>query len=181
MRIITGFLKGRKMITPRNLKARPTTDFAKTGLFNVLNNKVEFDGISVLDLFAGTGSISLEFVSRGVGMVTAVDIEAAHCKAIKENADLYKLNQLSVIRRDVFQFLQSARGKYDIIFADPPYDMEEALQLPDIVMGSGLLNEGGFFVLEHGNKTSFEGHPHLIEERKYGSVCFSFFGEVDEE
>lgn len=180
MRIITGFLKGRKMLTPKNLKARPTTDFAKTGLFNVLNNLVEFDGISVLDLFAGTGSISFEFVSRGAAFVTAVDIEAAHCKSIKENADLYSLNQLSVIRRDVFQYLQSANGKYDVIFADPPYDLEEAKQLPDIIMESGLLNEGGFFVLEHGNKTSFEGHPNLFDERKYGSVYFSFFG-IEEE
>lgn len=179
MRIITGFLKGRKMLLPRNLKARPTTDFAKTGLFNVLNHKVEFDGLKVLDLFAGTGSISLEFVSRGAALVTAVDIEAAHCKAIKENADLYSLNQLTVVRRDVFQFIQSGMGSYDIIFADPPYDLEEAKQLPDLIMASTLLSEGGMFVLEHGNKTSFEGHPFLQEERKYGSVCFSFFSREE--
>lgn len=177
MRIITGFLKGRKMHTPANLKARPTTDFAKTGLFNVLNNLVEFDGLKILDLFAGTGSISLEFVSRGAAAVTAVDIEAAHCKAIQQNADTYGLKQLLVLRRDVFQFIQSSGESYDVIFADPPFDMEQALTLPEMVMQSGLLREGGIFVMEHGTKTLFEDYPHFQETRKYGSVCFSFFRE----
>lgn len=169
------------MLTPKNLKARPTTDFAKTGLFNVLNNKVEFDGLRVLDLFAGTGSISFEFVSRGASSVTAIDIETAHCKAIKENADLHKLNQLTVLRRDVFQFLNSSSGKYDVVFADPPFDLEEAKELPALVLSGNLLSEGGVFVLEHSNKVSYEEEPGWTETRKYGSVCFSFFSLEEEE
>lgn len=180
MRIITGSLKGRRLELPKNLKARPTTDFAKTGLFNVLQNLVEFNGLKVLDLFAGTGSISFEFVSRGASSVTSVDIEPAHCKAIQQNADRLELKQMRVLRRDVFAFLESPGGQYDLVFADPPYDMSGAEQLPDMVLQNGLLSEGGWFVLEHSSRVSYEEHPHWNQTRKYGSVAFSFFTPEEE-
>jgi len=175
MRIITGSLKGRRLELPKNLKARPTTDFAKTGLFNVLQNLVEFNGLKVLDLFSGTGSISFEFVSRGAASVTSVDIEPAHCKAIQQNADRLDLKQMRVLRRDVFAFLEAPGTGYDLVFADPPYDMPAAEQLPDIILQNGMLNDGGWFVLEHSSRVSYDEHPHLDQTRKYGSVAFSFF------
>lgn len=180
MRIITGSLKGRRLELPKNLKARPTTDFAKTGLFNVLQNLVEFNGLKVLDLFAGTGSIGFEFVSRGAASVTSVDVEPAHCKAIQQNADRLELTQMRVLRRDVFTFLEAPGASYDLVFADPPYDMEDAARLPDMVLDNGLLTEGGWFVLEHSSRNSYEEHPCHVQTRKYGSVAFSFFS-IDEE
>ena len=175
MRIITGIYKGRHFDIPRSFKARPTTDFAKENIFNVLTQYVDFDGAEALDLFSGTGSISLELVSRGCQTVVSVEMDRDHHRFIQEC--LKKLNTKACIpiRGDVFRFVKSCRQQYDFIFADPPYALEQLPQMPDIVMERGLLKEGGLFVLEHGKHNDFSQHPRFVEHRAYGSVNFSFF------
>ena len=180
MRIITGKYKGRHFEIPRTFKARPTTDFAKENIFNVLIQYVDFDGAQALDLFAGTGSISLELLSRGCQQVVSVELDRDHHRFITEC--LKKLNLSSQqdgtclpIRGDVFRFLKNCRQQFDFIFADPPYVLESIPTLPDIVFEKGLLKEDGIFVLEHGKNHDFSGHPHFVEHRSYGSVNFSLF------
>ena len=163
---------------PRSFKARPTTDFAKENLFNVLSNHLDFEegGVEALDLFAGTGSISVEVLSRGCTQVVSVEKDREHyafiCKVMQE---LKAVNWLPV-RADVFKFVKSTHRCFDLVFADPPYELKELETLPDLVLGNGLLKPGGLFVLEHGKKNHFEAHPCFIEHRSYGSVNFSFFG-----
>ena len=163
---------------PRSFKARPTTDFAKENLFNVLSNHLDFEegGVEALDLFAGTGSISVELLSRGCTQVVSVEKDREHyafiCKVMQE---LKSVNWLPV-RADVFKFVKSTHRCFDLVFADPPYELKELETLPDLVLGNGLLKPGGLFVLEHGKKNHFEAHPCFIEHRSYGSVNFSFFG-----
>ena len=163
---------------PRSFKARPTTDFAKENLFNVLSNHLDFEegGVEALDLFAGTGSISVELLSRGCTQVVSVEKDREHyafiCKVMQE---LKAVNWLPV-RADVFKFVKSTHRCFDLVFADPPYELKELETLPDLVLGNGLLKPGGLFVLEHGKKNHFEAHPCFIEHRSYGSVNFSFFG-----
>ena len=144
---------------PKNITARPTTDFAKESLFNLLTNRMDMEGADVLDLFAGTGSISLECVSRGAREVTAVEL--AH-------------TQQNFIIADVFRYLKACSIRYDLIFADPPYALEELPTLPSLIVPA-LLKPGGLFVLEHGDQYDFSGHPHFLDLRTYGSVHFSFF------
>jgi 16S rRNA (guanine(966)-N(2))-methyltransferase RsmD len=160
---------------PKNITARPTTDFAKESLFNLLNNRIDFEGIDVLDLFAGTGGIGIECVSRGARDVTAVEIAHVQQNWIISCCKQLGIRNLSVIRGDVFKFLNACRTKYDLIFADPPYALEQLPTLPDVILGQDILKEDGWLVIEHGKDTDFTTHPRHIETRTYGSVHFSFF------
>lgn len=176
MRVITGKYKGRHFDVPRTFKARPTTDFAKENLFNVLNGYIDWDGQpSALDLFAGTGSITLELLSRGCSQVISVEKDPMHYKFIKGTIDyLQDLNAVPV-RGDVFKYLSQCRGRFDIIFADPPYALKEIPELPDMILDRSLLNPEGVFILEHGRDNDFSQHPRFVEHRAYGSVNFSLF------
>ena len=177
MRVITGKYKGRRFEVPRSFKARPTTDFAKENLFNVLQAYVDFEEATALDLFAGTGSITLELLSRGCDRVISVEKDPLHYRFIC--GFIQQLQDLSAVpvRGDVFQYLARCREQFDFIFADPPYMLPQLATLPDCVMGKGLLKPDGLFVLEHGKTHSFSTHPCFVEERIYGSVHFSFFKE----
>ena len=181
MRIISGTLKGRRLNPPANLPVRPTTDMAREGLFNILNNYVDYEDCSVMDLFAGTGAMSVEFVSRGVREVTAVEINNACTDYIKSEAQRLELRNLRVVRADVFDLLKRANRKFDIVFADPPYALEGLETLPDLVFEHQVLNEDGIFILEHPREYSFEEHPHFWQHRNYGKVNFTFFAmQLDE-
>lgn len=175
MRIIGGRYKGRKIDPPSDLKARPTTDFAREGLFNILSNRVDIESASILDLFAGTGSISYEFVSRGAANVHMVEKNARHLAGIKRIIRELGMENIRPIHIDVKAYLKTCRIKYDIIFADPPYDLSWLNELPDMVLEADILNEGGFFILEHPRSMSFSGHKSFFEHRNYGGVNFSFF------
>ena len=175
MRIISGTYRGRRLSPPKNITARPTTDFAKESLFNLLNNRMDFEGIDVLDLFAGTGGIGIECVSRGAREVTAVEIAHVQQNWIISCCKQLGIRNLSVIRGDVFKFLSACRTKYDFIFADPPYALEELATLPDLIIEQGILKADGWLVVEHGKDTNFTSHPRHVETRTYGSVHFSFF------
>ena len=175
MRIITGKYKGRHFDIPRSFKARPTTDFAKENIFNVLVQYVDFDGATALDLFSGTGSISLELVSRGCSQVVSVEMDRDHHRFIQECLKKLETDTCIPIRGDVFRFLKSCKQQYDLIFADPPYALKELATLPDIIFEKQLLKEEGIFILEHGKDHDFSRHPHFKEHRQYGSVNFSIF------
>ena len=175
MRIVAGTLKGRRLNPPANLPVRPTTDMAREGLFNILNNYVDFDECMVMDLFAGTGAMSVEFISRGAREVTAIDINNACTDYIKSEAQRLELRNLRVVRADVFDLLKRANRKFDIVFADPPYALEGLETLPDLVFEHQVLNEDGIFILEHPREYSFEEHPHFWQHRNYGKVNFTFF------
>lgn len=176
MRVISGIYKRRRFDVPHSFKARPTTDFAKENLFNVLANHMNFeDGIRALDLFAGTGSISVELVSRGCDQVISVENDRKHhafiCKIMKE----LKTDKCLPIRGDAFRYLRGGREPFDFIFADPPYELAGLETIPGLIFENNLLKENGFFVLEHGKKDRFEGNPYFVERRVYGSVNFSIF------
>lgn len=175
MRIIGGKYKGRKIIPPGNLKARPTTDFAREGLFNILNNRVDFETISVLDLFSGTGSISYEFASRGAASVHLVEKDLKHISGIRRIIKDMDIENIKPVHIDVKAYLRTCSIKYDIVFADPPYDLTWLKELPDLVSQAGVVKENGFFVLEHPKGLSFKGHKLFFEHRNYGGVNFSFF------
>ena len=176
MRIIGGKLKGKSVLPPAGYKARPTTDFAKENLFNVLQGYIDFsEAPTALDLFSGTGSITLELVSRGCGRVISVELDTRHYRLIRQFLD--KLQDMAAlpIRGDVFQFVAKCHEQFDFIFADPPYALPQIPELPDIILSRNLLKEGGLFVLEHGKQNVFSRHPRFVEHRSYGSVNFSFF------
>lgn len=174
MRIIGGSLKGRKIIAPKNLPVRPTTDQAKESLFNVLNSRVDFSEIDVLDLFSGTGNISYEFVSRGAKSVTSVDANFNCFQFQKKTKTELGLSNYHPFKGDIYRALKSIPQKFDIIFADPPYQLPTIQTLPDFILQHDLLNENGILIIEHGKETTYE-HPLLTEHRKYGNVNFSFF------
>jgi len=175
MRIVSGTFRGRKFQLPKNLKARPTTDFAKENLFNILANRINFEEQKVLDLFSGTGSISFEFLSRGAVSVTCVEQYAPHIRFIKEVAEKLKVDNLNVVTGDVYRFIENSVGKYDLIFADAPYADERLSTIPDRILKSTLLAEDGLLIVEHSKSTNFSSHPLYKETRIYGSVNFSFF------
>ena len=175
MRIITGQYKGRHFDIPRSFKARPTTDFAKENIFNVLQNYIDFEDATALDLFAGTGSISLELVSRGCSRVISVEADRDHANFIRECFKKLGEDRDLLIRGDVFRFLRTCKQKFDFIFADPPYALEKLPEIPDLVLNGDLLNEEGIFVFEHGRNYDFSGHPRFLEHRSYESVTFSIF------
>ena len=175
MRIITGQFKGRHFDIPRTFKARPTTDFAKENIFNVLNGYIDFDDITALDLFSGTGSISLELISRGCKEVISVEKDRDHARFIAECMRKIKVESNILIRGDVFRFLKTCHQKFDLIFADPPYALPELGTIPDLIFEYNLLSPDGIFVFEHGKTNDFSNNPHFIEHRNYGSVNFSIF------
>lgn len=175
MRIITGQYKGRRFDVPRTFKARPTTDFAKENIFNVLTALVDFDGATALDLFSGTGSISLELVSRGCTQVVSVELDRDHHRFICDCMKKLGTQACIPLRGDVFRFLKSCRQQFDLIFADPPYALQELTTIPDIVFAQNLLKDGAPMVLEHGSDHDFSAHPHFFDHRQYGSVNFSIF------
>ena len=175
MRIITGQFKGRHFDIPCTFKARPTTDFAKENIFNVLNGYIDFDGITVLDLFSGTGSISLELISRGCKEVVSVEKDRDHARFIAECMRKIKVESNILIRGDVFRFLKTCHQKFDLIFADPPYALPELGTIPDLIFEYNLLSTDGIFVFEHGKNNDFSNNPHFVEHRSYGSVNFSIF------
>lgn len=176
MRIISGKHKGKRLIAPKKLPVRPTTDMAKEALFNILNNRYNFQNLKILDLFSGTGNIAYEFASRGVIQVTVIDENHNCVKYIQKTAAELELN-LEVIKSDVFKYLEKAAGKSDIIFADPPYDVEkESLtKIVYLTFEQKLLNENGILIVEHSKQTDLSELAHFSEARKYGSSVFSFF------
>ena len=175
MRIIAGTFKRRFIHPPTNLPVRPTTDLARESLFNILWNKIDFENKQVLDLFSGTGAVSYEFISRGSKSVIAVDANYKCTSFIKKTADEFGMNTLKVMKTDVFRFLKSAKISFDIIFADPPYDMEGVDLLPNLIFDNHILNTNGIFILEHPKTYDFSENPHFDEHRKYGKVNFTFF------
>ena len=180
MRIITGIYKGRHFDIPKTFKARPTTDFAKENIFNVLGGYIDFDGASALDLFSGTGSISLELLSRGCASVISVEADRDHHAFIKQCLKKLNTDKCVPLRGDVFRFIKSCKQQFDFIFADPPYALPELPTLPKLILERGILKPGGIFVFEHGKHNSFENVPGFIEHRAYGSVNFSLFKKAED-
>jgi 16S rRNA (guanine966-N2)-methyltransferase len=178
LRIIGGKYKGRKIVPPGNFKARPTTDFAREGLFNILNNRIDFETITVLDLFSGTGSISYEFASRGAVAVHLVEKDLKHISGIRRIIKEFGFENVRTIHIDVRAYLKTCSIKYDIIFADPPYDLSWLMELPDLVTQAGVISDDGFFVLEHPKRLRFTDHKLFYEHRNYGGVNFSFFNPL---
>lgn len=179
MRIITGIYKGRHFDIPRTFKARPTTDFAKENIFNVLNGYIDLEDAIALDLFSGTGSISLELVSRGCQSVISVEADRDHHAFIKQCLKKLGTDRCIALRGDVFRFIKSCHQQFDFIFADPPYALPELPTLPKLILERGLLKPNGIFVFEHGKNNSFEDVSGFIEHRAYGSVNFSLFRQPE--
>lgn len=174
MRIIGGKYKGKAIKVPGGLPVRPTTDFAKEGLFNILTNRVDFESCSVLDLFSGTGHISLEFASRGSAEIVSVD-KNFRCTGFLKATSKELGFGIQVIKEDVFDFLKSTTARFDLIFADPPYDLKEIPDIHRLVFEQNLLRHGGLLIIEHGPKTRLEELHGFTQQRKYGNVNFSFF------
>lgn len=181
MRIISGIHKGRRIIAPKNLPVRPTTDFAKEGLFNMLHNNFYFDELTFLDLFAGTGNISYEFASRGTEHIVAVDAHYGCLKFIQETAKKFNM-PIRTIKSDVEKFLIKNKESFDLVFADPPYNFElkTLSKLIEEVIEGSTLNTGGVFILEHTKEINFSDHRYIFESRKYSNSVFSFFKKVTE-
>jgi len=175
LRIVGGEYKGRKITVRRDFDSRPTTDFARVALFNILANHIDFDEVRVLDLFTGTGSISFEFASRGCRDIDLVDIDNKSVHFIGKAAAEFGMKGIHPVRMDVFGFVHICKKQYDVIFADPPYELAKLPELPEIIFAHNLLLPGGWFILEHPAKYDFSKHVHFTQERKYGNVHFSFF------
>jgi len=175
LRIISGKYKGRKIVPPASLKARPTTDFARESLFNILNNRIDFEDITVLDLFSGTGSISYEFASRGALEVHLIEKDVKHIAGIRRIIKELEISNIKPVHIDVRAFLRTCKFKYDIVFADPPYDLTWLEELPGMISEAHIIKEDGFFILEHPKSVSFNSHKLFFEHRNYGGVNFSFF------
>lgn len=181
MRIIGGIHKGRRISPPANLPVRPTTDLAKESLFNILNNLLDFEGLMVMDLFAGTGSISYEFASREAALVKAIDLNYKCVAYIKKTAAGFNMDNIQAVRGDVFRYLHHTPDmQYDVIFADAPFDMKEIIELPDLVFEKKWLKKNGRLIIEHPADADFSGHPFFSQQRRYGRVNFSFFENPDQ-
>ncbi len=178
MRIISGQYKSRKIIAPKKLPVRPTTDMAKESLFNILNNHYYFDEVSVLDLFAGTGNISYEFASRGAEQITSVDQNFGCIKFINQTAEKFEM-PIDTIKSDVFKYLENAKQQVDIVFADPPYDFadEEFAKIPQLVFQNNMLLDEGMLILEHSKHTNLSHLPYFSYQKHYGGCVFSFFNK----
>ena len=175
MRIIGGSLRGLRLNPPKNLPVRPTTDLAKEALFNILQNQIDFEGIHVLDLFSGTGNISMEFASRGAEKVISID-RSIHCvNYLKDCSRQHGLLQIKTYKEDVFKYLNIESDKYDLIFADPPYDLNRIPELPKIIFERNILKDDGLLIIEHQSMQNLSNHPQFVEQRKYGHSSFSFF------
>ncbi len=180
MRIISGNYKGRIITAPKNLPVRPTTDMCKEALFNILNNRYNLNELQILDLFAGTGNISYEFASRGAKSIIAVDGNTHCVNFIKKTTAAFDFN-ISVIKSDVFVFLSKCKTNFDIIFADPPYELAQ-IDFEKIInqtIENKLLIESGILIIEHSKHTKLTEHPNFFEERKYGGSIFSFFKALE--
>ena len=175
MRIVSGTHKGRIFSPPKNIKARPTTDIAKEGLFNIINNNFDFEDISVLDIFSGTGSISFEFASRGCQSIHLVEMASSHIDFIRSVKKELEFNQITPIRHDAFKFLKICKIQFDIIFADPPYELKGVEQIPELVFSRNLLKDNGWLIVEHSKHVNLSKAPYYSETRNYGNVHFSFF------
>jgi 16S rRNA (guanine966-N2)-methyltransferase len=181
MRIIGGKNQRRQITAPARLPVRPTTDMAKEALFNILNNHYDFEAINVLDLFSGTGNISYEFASRGAIEVISIDINLPCVQFIRQTAENLDMPMLKAVKADAFHFLSFCKTHFDIIFADPPYDMERISEIPDAVFKAGILKPDGLLIIEHGERVRFSAHNNYVESRHYGKVHFSFFkNDTDE-
>ncbi|MEY3432979.1 MAG: hypothetical protein RL131_915 [Bacteroidota bacterium] len=176
MRVISGELGGRRFTPPNNMPyTRPTTDIAKEGLFNVLENNLDLESLKTLDLFGGTGSISYELFSRGVRNLTIVEKDSEMHSFIKKTAASFGMEGIQVIRSDVFKFISDCKEQFDFIFAGPPYALEAIEDIPRLVFSKGLLNPNGWFVLEHTPRNEFKDFPFFRLEKKYGTTVFSLF------
>lgn len=175
IRIIAGSEKGRKIAAPKNLPVRPTTDFAKEGLFNILRNKFDFEEIAALDLFCGTGNISYELASRGCPDITAVDIDAGCIHFVKETAKQFEFDAIKASNYDVFKFLKKQTRQWDLIFADPPFTHQQTTEIPGIIFEHNLLKPGGWLVVENPPRTHFPPGLPMVEMRSYGKVNFAIF------
>jgi len=175
MRIIGGKLKGIRMSAPASLPVRPTTDMAKEALFNILYNTYDFESCDALDLFCGTGNISIELASRGINKVTSVDKHSGCVYWVKSVADRYNLTEIELQKADVFKFLEQHKKSYQIIFADPPYDLSNIPLIPQLVAKNRLLTENGVLVVEHPSMLKLNDQPGYSETRRYGNSSFSFF------
>ncbi len=175
MRIVGGKLKGIRFNPPKNLPVRPTTDMAKEALFNILQNKLDINNLKVLDLFSGTGNISLEFASREALAITSVDLNFGCYNYLKNISKEQNLDQIKAIKADVFKFLNQETDKFDLIFADPPYDLTRIPEIASIVFDKELLNKNGILIIEHQSMQDLSNHPNFTEKRKYGYSAFSFF------
>lgn len=180
MRIISGRYKGRRIDLPSNFKARPTTDFAKENLFNILNNWIDWEGLTALDLFGGTGSISFELVSRGCTKVISIEKSPQNYAFIEKTKKLLNANELCTYKMDVFKYLSICKEQFDFIFADPPYNLEFLPEVPVLVFQKKLLKDGGTFIMEHSKDNDFSTLPYFSEKRVYGSVNFSIFRKESE-
>lgn len=178
MRIVGGKLKGLQFNAPAKLPVRPTTDMAKEALFNILSNSYDLEECEVLDLFTGTGNVSIEFASRGAKNITSIDKHPGCVAWLKTVKEKHQLNSIDIRKADAFKFLAQATQKYDIIFADPPYDLPNIPLLPQLVMQQQLLNEGGILVVEHPSMLKLAQQPGYSETRKYGYSSFSFFKPI---
>ncbi len=180
MRIISGSLKGKRIVAPKNLPVRPTTDMAKESLFNILNNHYYFDEISVIDLFSGTGNITYEFASRGTESILAVD-QNYNCIRFIENTAKQLEIDIETIKSDVFKFLEKNKRQATVIFADPPYDFETEsfLKIANLTFENDLLEENGTLIIEHSKYTDLSEHPHFSYSKKYGGNMFSFFDKEE--
>ena len=175
MRIITGKYKGRHFDIPKTFKARPTPDCAKENIFNVLTQYIDFEDATALDLFSGTGSITLELISRGCAHVISVELDRDHHRFIQQCVQKLGTEACVPLRGDVFRFIKSCKQQFDFIFADPPYALKELPTIPSLIFEKGLLKDDGIFVFEHGKNYDFSDDPHFVEHRSYGSVNFSIF------
>jgi len=175
MRIIGGSLKGLRLNPPKNLPVRPTTDMAKEALFNILQNQIEFEGIRVLDLFSGTGNISMEFASREAKQVTSVDRSIQCVHYLRDTARQHGLNNIKAFKDDVFKYLQLETEQFDLIFADPPYDLNRIPEIPKVIFEKNMLLPGGLLIVEHQSMQNLSNHPAFEEQRRYGHSSFSFF------
>ncbi len=180
MRIISGKNRGRKIITPNDLPLRPTTDYAKESLFNILSNYINIGNTDVLDLFAGTGNISYEFVSRGCHSVTSIDHNTRCINFIRHIAEKLHYDNINILHSDCFYFLNKTNEHWDLIFADPPYDLKSIEEIYRIIFTRHLLKTNGLFILEHGKSHSFSKFMGFLEQRSYGAVNFSFFRKTTE-
>lgn len=175
MRIVSGTHKGRPIKTPLDLPVRPTTDLAKESLFNILNNHFYFDELNVLDLFSGTGNISYEFASREANSITCIESNQKCAEFIKNTASNFGFKQITVIKADVEQYLSKCNSQFNLIFADPPYELNWIDKIPDLVFNNNILSENGWLVLEHSKSTDYSKHANFKQLRKYGKVHFSIF------
>jgi 16S rRNA (guanine(966)-N(2))-methyltransferase RsmD len=177
MRIIGGSLGGRRVNPPAKMPhTRPTTDIAKEGLFNIIQNNLDLEGFKTLDIFGGTGSISYELASRGATDLTIVEKDPAMYEFIKKNSESLAIKNFKVVKMDVFKFLEQCNDQFDFIFAGPPYALETIDDLPRIIASRKLLKPNGWFVLEHTPRNNYEkGFDLFVSERSYGTTLFSFF------